>query len=65
MKTAVSVVTRRTGPNEEPVREFRVGARGLEVGRALREFRGVIAGDLVYTGEDRPLLKEHGDHNEG
>ena len=65
VRKAVSVVKRRTGPHEETVREFRVGGRGLEVGRALREFRGVIAGDLVYTGETQPLLKENGEHSNG
>lgn len=48
---AVSVLKRRTGPHEPTIREFRVGPRGIEVGRALQEFQGVLTGQLVYTGK--------------
>ena len=61
VKKAISVVKRRTGAHEDTVREFRVGRYGLEVGRALREFRGVIAGDLDYSGEQETLMKGHGE----
>lgn len=64
VKKAVSVVKRRTGPHEETVRELRIGDGGVEVGRALLEFRGVIAGDLVYTGGEQPLLKRNGEPGE-
>jgi circadian clock protein KaiC len=57
---AISVVKRRTGPHEETIREFRVNEKGIRVGRELREFRGVLSGDLVYTGSEGPLLKENG-----
>lgn len=65
VKKAVSVVKRRTGPHEDTIRELRVSARGIEVGRTLREFSGVIAGDLVYTGPEKPLLKGNGEHGDG
>ena len=61
VRKAVSVLKRRTGPHEDTIREFRVGPRGIAVGRALQEFQGVLAGQLTYMGKsngEAPLMSE-------
>jgi circadian clock protein KaiC len=57
VRKAISVVKRRTGDHERSVRELRVEANGLRVGRELREFHGVLSGQLHYTGGVTPLLR--------
>jgi circadian clock protein KaiC len=52
------MVKKRSGPHEHSVRELRIGSTGLRVGRELREFHGVLAGQLGYTGEAQPLLDD-------
>jgi circadian clock protein KaiC len=52
---AVSMVKSRTNQHEQTIREFRMGAKGLEVGQELTDFEGVIAGVTAYRGE-LPLL---------
>ncbi|MGJ7580312.1 ATPase domain-containing protein [Variovorax sp. RHLX14] len=52
---AVSVVKSRTSQHELSIREFRVGAGGIEVGPALTDFEGVLAGVPNYRGTI-PLL---------
>jgi circadian clock protein KaiC len=50
MRQALSVVKRRTGPHERTIRELKLTAKGLQVGNVLREFSGILAGQLVYSG---------------
>lgn len=60
VRKAVSVLKRRTGPHENTIREFRVGARRIQVGRALTDCQGVFTGQLIYTGKtsgDSPLME--------
>jgi circadian clock protein KaiC len=52
---AVSMVKSRTNRHEETIREFRMGAKGLEVGQELTDFEGVLAGVTAYRGK-LPLL---------
>ena len=54
---AVSVVKSRTSAHELTIREFRLGARGIEVGEALTDFEGVLSGVTSYRGV-MPLLGE-------
>ncbi len=56
VRQAISVVKKRTGSHERSVRELRIGDHGLRVGRELREFHGVLTGQLSYLGEAQPLL---------
>jgi circadian clock protein KaiC len=58
VRQAISVVKKRTGSHERSVRELRISDHGLRVGRELREFHGVLAGQLSYLGEAQPLLGE-------
>jgi circadian clock protein KaiC len=41
---AISVVKKRGGKHERTIREFRLGEGGIQVGKPLREFRGVLTG---------------------
>ena len=57
---AVSVVKSRTSAHELTIREFRLGADGIEVGQALTDFEGVLTGVTSYRGV-LPLLGESRD----
>ncbi|WP_235880375.1 ATPase domain-containing protein [Polyangium aurulentum] len=50
VRQAVSVVKRRTGVHERTIRELRLTSKGIEVGNVLKEFQGVLTGNLMYTG---------------
>jgi circadian clock protein KaiC len=52
---AVSMVKSRTNAHEQTIREFRMGAKGIEVGQELTDFEGVLAGVTAYRGQ-LPLL---------
>jgi circadian clock protein KaiC len=54
---AVSVVKSRTSAHELTIREFRLGADGIEVGHALTDFEGVLSGVTTYRGA-LPLLSD-------
>jgi circadian clock protein KaiC len=44
IRQAVSMVKRRSGGHERTIRDYRITGDGITVGRALREFRGVLTG---------------------
>lgn len=50
IRRAISVVKKRTGYHEDTIRELRLSSAGIEVGKPLREFRGVLTGVPVYSG---------------
>ena len=58
VRQAISMVKKRTGIHEHSVRELRISDHGLRVGRELREFHGVLSGQLSYIGEAQPLLDD-------
>ena len=53
IRRAVSVIKKRTGRHEPTIREFTISDSGIQVGPALRGFRGVLTGVPVYEGEKR------------
>lgn len=53
---AVSAVKHRAGAHEDLIREFRIDAGGVKVGRPLVEFHGVLRGTPEYHGEQSALL---------
>ncbi len=57
---AVSVVKSRTTEHEMTIREFRLGKNGIEVGEALTDFEGVMAGVASYRGDMAMLGEAHG-----
>jgi circadian clock protein KaiC len=58
IRRAVSVLKKRTGAHEDAIREFGIDGRGLRVGAALTEFRGVLTGVPTFEGERTSLLKD-------
>ncbi len=52
---AMSMVKSRTTKHEQTIRQFRLGASGVEVGDQLKNFEGVLAGVTAYRG-DTPML---------
>jgi circadian clock protein KaiC len=55
VRQAISVVKKRGGEHERTIREFRIGQSGVQVGAALREFRGVLTGVPTFEGtESKP-----------
>jgi circadian clock protein KaiC len=52
---AISVFKRRGGPHERTIRDLHLESRGIEVGPQLREFRGVLTGQPIYTGSEKRL----------
>ena len=55
VRQALSVFKRRGGPLERTIRDLRLGSTGIDVGPQLREFRGVLTGQPVYTGSEAKL----------
>ncbi|HEY5949510.1 MAG TPA: ATPase domain-containing protein [Kofleriaceae bacterium] len=55
IRQAISVVKRRTGPHERWIRELRIDGNGLRVGEPLRDFLGIMTGNLIYSGGETML----------
>jgi circadian clock protein KaiC len=60
VRQAISVVKKRSGPHERTIREFFLGPRGIRVGKALREFRGILSGNLLSPGAERDAHRNGG-----
>ncbi len=61
VKKAVSIFKKRSGWHEDTIREFRIGANGIEIGKPLSHFRGVLTGVPEYLGRESSLLEsDHG-----
>ena len=56
VRKAISVVKKRAGAHEDTIREFRVTPAGLDVGKPLRSFRGILTGVPDY--DVRDLLRQ-------
>jgi circadian clock protein KaiC len=61
IKRAISVVKHRKGAHEDTIREFRLSAEGIHIGPPLRNFRGVLTGVPVYSGDRASLLERADD----
>ena len=51
------MVKRRTGPHADTIRELLVDARGVNVGREITDFRGVLTSVPEYHGDLGELAK--------
>ena len=54
VRRAISVIKKRTGAHEDTIREFRIGAGGIELGEPLKGFQGVLRGIPDFTGTQNP-----------
>lgn len=52
---AISVIKSRTTAHQTTIREFRLGPNGVEIGKPLSDFHGILVGAAQYTGR-QPLL---------
>jgi circadian clock protein KaiC len=60
VRQAIATVKRRNGSHERSVREMQISPTGIRIGRELKEFHGILSGQLEYTGQAAPLLEGHG-----
>jgi circadian clock protein KaiC len=60
VRNAISVVKKRSGAHERTIREFSLGRRGITIGKALRDFHGVLTGVPTFTGKVSELVRDEG-----
>uniref|UniRef100_UPI0035CA3D85 ATPase domain-containing protein n=1 Tax=uncultured Sphingomonas sp. TaxID=158754 RepID=UPI0035CA3D85 len=58
VRRAISVVKKRTGPHEDTIREFMIGANGITLGEPLTKFQGVLRGVPTLLGDGEGLLDQ-------
>ncbi|HEX7192782.1 MAG TPA: ATPase domain-containing protein, partial [Thermoanaerobaculia bacterium] len=51
VRKAISVIKKRSGAHETAIRQLQITSDGLKIGRSLKQFRGVLSGVPVLTGE--------------
>jgi len=51
IRKAISVMKKRSGPHESVIRQYTMSGHGIEFGEPLWDFRGVMTGVPVFTGE--------------
>ena len=56
VRRAISVLKKRSGAHEDTIREYRITARGIEIGEPLQAFQGVLRGVPTYLGDDAALM---------
>ncbi len=62
VKQALSVIKKRKGAHERTIREMRFTSTGIQIGRPLHEFQGILTGVPVYTGNVKEMLREEDRH---
>lgn len=58
VRRAISVIKKRSGPHEDTIREYLIGARGLTLGQPLTGFQGILRGVPELIGDDDLLKRE-------
>lgn len=56
IRKALSVVKKRTGGHQKSIRELLIQPGDVKVGKSLREFQGILGGELSYHGDRGPLM---------
>ena len=54
IRCAISAIKKRSGSHERMIREFHIGAEGIQVGQPLNEFRGVLRGSQNTSAAPAP-----------
>jgi len=57
VRQAISVVKKRGGAHERTIRDFKLTARGVQIGEPLRKFRGVLTGTPVPIEDKQTALR--------
>ncbi len=55
------MVKKRTGDHERAIRELLLKPGRVSVGEEIREFHGILGGELRYEGGKQPLLEAEGE----
>jgi circadian clock protein KaiC len=63
MLRALSAIKKRTGAHEDTIREFRINHRGIQLGKPLTEFQGVMRGVPVFVGDRGAPTMSQDDEN--
>jgi circadian clock protein KaiC len=58
VRRAMSVIKKRTGPHEDTIREYRIGATGIALGEPLMGFQGVLRGVPELVENSASLLEK-------
>lgn len=58
IRKAISVLKNRSGQHEDTIRELRIDAQGVRIGKPLTTFRGVMTGTPEYVGSTGPLMED-------
>ena len=61
VRRAVSVIKKRSGPHEITIRELNITSTGIEVGRPLSDFQGILQGTPTFFGNADELIEKDGD----
>lgn len=56
VRRAISAVKKRSGEHEHTIREMNITSEGIEIGRPLTEFQGVLSGVPTYVGSVHNLM---------
>jgi circadian clock protein KaiC len=57
VRRAISVIKKRTSAHEDTIREYRIGATGISLGKPLTSFQGVLRGVPEMIGTDEALME--------
>jgi circadian clock protein KaiC len=55
VRQAISIMKKRGGQHERSIREFTLASGGIQVGRPLKEFRGILTGVPIYHAAAEPV----------
>jgi circadian clock protein KaiC len=55
VRQAISIMKKRGGLHERSIREFTLASGGIQVGRPLKEFRGILTGVPIYHAAVEPV----------
>ena len=56
VRRAISVIKKRASGHEDTIREYKIGGRGVVIGKPLQEFQGVLRGVPTFSGGSTSLL---------
>lgn len=58
VRRAISIVKKRSGRHELTIRELEINDQGIQIGKPLTEFQGVLTGVPTYMGKASDLIKQ-------
>ena len=61
VRQAISVVKKRRGAHERTLREMKIGSSGVQIGKVLEQFEGVLTGVPRFLGKREHLLADRED----